>query len=645
MAQSDLLSKLISTPLDPLKPEWQVQTQIEAATQARQLDKESPDKYWEWVATQLRWMEPWQTVRDGDFPDVRYFSGGKLNVADNCVDRWAENPLTADTPAVIWEGEPGDEQQLSYAELKEEVSRCANALKSLGIQKGDVVALYMQNLIEAFVVIHACNRIGAVYTVLFAGFSADAIVTRLEVAQPKAVVVANKSYRRGREVDLLSTWREARAKGAAADVAIIINRTREEYPLREGEVDYHNLLAQQSIDCPCEALEANDPSFLVFTSGTESKPKGLIHSVAGFLMGAWTNAFWQLGAVPLQNCWCATDVGWLTFPIQAVIGGLAAGSTQVCYEGSIDFPAPDRFYQIAEKYKITKLITAPTVIRMLRACEGSLPEKYPLPDLELVSLQGEALDATSYHWLRNQFAGGVPVVNAYGQTETGSTWTFPIYGVDDTKAGSCAKPVPGFRFDILDSDGQPVAPGVRGNLVLTQPWPSLARTILHNHPRYVDTYFSRFPGCYWCADEAVLDHDGHIWVLGRADDVINVAGHRLSTMEIESAVTAHPAVIEGAVMGIEHDVKGLVPMAYVCIKEGSDDQQVTQELKQRVQEAIGGIARLEAVYVTRIMPKTRAGKIMRRLLREIILTGEVTADTSGLEDTSAIAACCEAKKY
>lgn len=645
MANNDVLSKLISTRLDPLKPDWQVQTKIEAAAHARKLDKESPDAYWEWAATQLRWIEPWQRVRDGDFPDVRYFTGGKLNVADNCVDRWAENPLTAHRPAVIWEGEPGDQQQLTYTQLKDEVSRCANALKSLGIHKGDVVALYMQNLVEAFVVIHACNRIGAVYTVLFSGFSADAIVTRLEVARPKVVVVANKSYRRGREVDLLGTWRQARAKGAVADTAIIINRTREKYHLQEGEADYHDLLYRQSVDCPCEALEANDASFLVFTSGTESKPKGLIHSVAGFLIGAWSNAFWQLGAGPGQNCWCATDVGWLSFPIQAVIGGLATGSTQICYEGSIDYPTPDRFYQIAQRYKIAKLITAPTAIRMLRACVDALTRDYPLPDLKLVSLQGEPLDATTYHWLRDQFAGGVPVVNAYGQTETGATWTFPIYGVDDTKAGSCGKPVPGFRFNILDDNGEPVPPGVRGNLVLTQPWPSIARTILHDHPRYADTYFSKFPGCYWCADEAVLDHDGHIWVLGRADDVINVAGHRLSTMEIESAVTAHPAVIEGAVMGIEHEMKGLVPMAYVCIKAGSNEQRVAQELKQRVQEAIGGIARLEAVYVTRAMPKTRAGKIMRRLLREIILTGEVKADTSGLEDPAAITACCEAMRY
>ncbi len=646
MTPQNPLAKLNNTQLDPLPKKWQDSQRQATAKMARELDAESTDKYWEWVAEQFRWISPWDTVREGDFPDFKFFSGGQINISDNCVDRHAENPELTNTPAIIWEGEPvGDSRTLTFGELKDEVSRCANAFKSLGIKKGDVIALYMQNLPEAYVVAHAAGRIGAIYTILFSGFPADAIVSRLETAQPKLIVIADKSYRRGRDVDLLGTWREAKPLCPSVKNTLVIDRSGSQPALEANEIDFRTLLDQQSTDCACEPIEANEPSCLVFTSGTTSKPKGVVHCTAGFIMGAWSNAYWQLGANPGQVCWCATDVGWLTHPIQSLLGGLAAGATQVCFEGSLDYPDNKRFYQICEKYKIQKVITAPTVIRMLRGYGDELAAQYPLPDLDVMSVQGEPLDATSYNWAREKLGPGVQVINAYGQTETGSTWTYPIWGVDDTKAGSCGKPLPGYRGTVVDDDGNEVANGERGHLVLTIPLPSMARSIWNDHERYKESYFSQLPGAYWCSDEGMRDDDGHIWVLGRSDDVINVAGHRLSTVEIETAITSHPAVIEAAVMGVSDELKGLVPVTFVCLATGSDAKAVSAELKQRVQESIGGIARLEAVYVTNVLPKTRTGKTVRRLLIEIIEQGGTSSDTSSLEDISAIDACKAAEKY
>jgi len=646
MTRINPLERLAKTKLDRLPDKWKNRQRQETARLARELDAQSTDKYWEWVANQFRWMSPWKSVREGDFPDFKFFSGGHLNVADNCVDRHAENPDLADTPAIIWEGEPvGDSRTLTFRQLQDEVCRCANAFKSLGIKTGDVVALYMQNLPEAYVVAHACSRIGVIYTILFSGLPADAIVARLDVAKPKLIIIADKSYRRGREVDLLQTWREAKPRCQSVETTLVFDRTGNQPAMEENEQDYRSLLDQQSTQCDCEPIEANEPSFLVFTSGTTSKPKGVVHSTAGFMVGAWSNVYWQLGANPGQTCWCATDVGWLTFPIQSLVGGLAVGATQVCFEGSLDYPDNQRFYQIAKKYQVEKIITAPTLIRMLRCYGDELAAQYPLPDLNIMSVQGEPLDATSYHWAREKLGQGVPVINAYGQTETGSTWTYPLWGVDDTKAGSCGTPVPGYRGTIVDDNGSEVVNGERGHLVITTPLPSMARSIWNDHARYKESYFTQLPGTYWCSDEGMRDDDGHIWVLGRSDDVINVAGHRLSTVEIESVITSHPAVIEAAVMGVSDELKGLVPITFVNLVPDADPKNVAKELKQRVQEGIGGIARLDAVYVTSVLPKTRTAKIIRRLLIEIIEQGDTFSDTSSLDDIGAIEACKQAEKY
>ncbi|MDT7644948.1 MAG: acetyl-CoA synthetase [Pseudonocardiales bacterium] len=638
---SDSLAQLIDTPLRPLRPEWSVPERVDGLRAARELD---PDDYWTWVARQQRWSTPWHAVRTGELADARYFDGGRLNVADNCLDRWAEDPATADRPAVIWEGEPGDTRTYSYAELAAETTALAAGLIELGVHKGDVVALYLPNLVESFTAIQACNRIGAIYTVLFAGFGEEAVAARLIASRASVVVVADAVYRRAKRVELLATLRAARTRTPDLRATVVVDRTGDlaagTTALRDGEHSYASVCEAGRAGTPCVPLDPNEPSFLIFTSGTESRPKGVVHSVGGFLLGTWANAHWQAGYEPGDVYWVAADVGWLTFPIQAVVGGLALGMTIACYEGALDTPSTARFYEICQRHRVTKVLAAPTLLRMLRRFGDDLAAAHPLPALKLITAQGEPFDVDTFDWATTTF--DVPIVNAYGQTETGSTWSYPVYGVESIKAGSVGTAVPGHTFDILDDDGLPVPPGVKGNLVLTSPFPTLARTVWDDHDRYLSTYFGRFPGRYATNDEAVRDADGHLWVLGRADDVINVAAHRISTMEIEAAVTGHPAVVEAAVVGIPDDTKGTVPVAFVTLRPepgaggDPDPDQVRAELDRRVVAELGGYARLAAIYLTPVMPKTRTGKLMRRLLRDVVVHGRPTGDTSAMEDPSAL---------
>lgn len=532
-------------------------------------------------------------------------------------------------------GRAGDVRTVTYAELADEVSRLAAGLLDLGVGEGDVVAIYMPNLVEAFTTIHACNRIGAVYTVLFSGFGEEAVASRLQAARAAVVVVADASYRRSRSVPLLETLRAARSRTPSVRATVVVDRTGSGVPLEDGERSYADVLAAGAGGTPAVPLDPNAPSFLIFTSGTESRPKGVVHSVGGFLLGSWANAHWQVGYEENDVYWVAADVGWLTFPIQAVVGGLACGMTVACFEGALDTPTTARFYEICERHAVTKILAAPTLIRMLRKFGDDLAAAHPLPGLKLITAQGEPLDGDTFAWATDTF--DVPVINAYGQTETGSTWTYPVYGVDPLKAGSAGTPVPGHTFAIVDDSGEPVPPGVKGNLVLTRPFPTLCRTVWDDHQRFLDTYFSTFPGSYATNDEAVLDHDGHIWVLGRADDVINVAGHRISTMEIEAVVTSDPDVVEAAVVGVPEDTKGTVPIAFVTLRSASADG-VADRIRTLVAGEMGGYARPDRVYVTPAMPKTRTGKTMRRLLRDVVVHGGPTGDTSAMEDPSALEA-------
>lgn len=626
----DSLAALIAAPLIPLRPDQRSARYADEIAHARALHAADPDDYWVWVAEQHRWLRRWDTVRTGELGDFRYFDGGLINVADNCVDRWAET--RPDTPAVVWEGEPGDSRTVTYGELADEVSRLGAGLQALGVGRGDVVAIYMPNLVEAFTAIHACNRIGAIYTVLFSGFGRDAVASRLASARAKVVVVADAIYRRGKPVPLLDTLRSARPDAPSLEHTVVVDRTGNGIPLQDGETSYAALVEAHPEGSELVALDPNEPAFLIFTSGTESRPKGVVHSVGGFLLGTWANAHWQTAITDDDVYWVAADVGWLTFPIQAVIGGLANGATIACYEGALDTPTPARFYEVCEKHAVTKVLCAPTVLRMLRKFGDDLAHAHPLPRLALVTVQGEPLDGETFAWSTDTL--GVPVVNAYGQTETGSTWTYPVAGVDDLKAGSTGTTLPGHACTVVDDDGRPVPDGTKGNLVMTRPFPTLARTVWDDHDRYLSTYFERFPGCYATNDEAVVDADGHLWVLGRADDVINVAAHRLSTMEIEAVVGSHPRVVEAAVVGVPDATKGTVPVAFVTVT-GSPEG-VADEVIRLVGDTIGGIARPDRVIVTGAMPKTRTGKTMRRLMREVLLYGEARSDTSALEDPSSL---------
>jgi acetyl-CoA synthetase len=632
---ADTLAELTSGPLLELAPPWRVASQEALLREARQQEAGDPDRYWAWVGQQLRWTRPWDRLRDGGFGDLRYYVGGELNVADNCVDRHAEHPVTRSRVAVIWEGEDGAVRSLTYTELLDKVSRFANALKGMGVRRGDVVAIHLPNLPEAFVAVHACNRIGAIHTVLFSGFSPEAIGLRLQASRAVVVITADASLRRGRTVPLLQSLRQGRASTAHLRHTVVVNRTGGTLALVEAESEWGPLLEAQSDECACEPMEANEPAFLIFTSGTENKPKGVVHSVAGFLAGTWANVQWQIGPQPDDVYWCAADVGWLTFPIQAVFGGLAHGMTLVCYEGAIDFPAKTRMLELAKRHGVTKILVAPTGLRMLRSAGDDEVQAHRPPLLRLVTTQGEPLEPETAEWTMRTL--DVPLITAYGQTETGSTWTMPVFGVDALKLGSCGTPVPGHAYLVVNDAGDPVAPGVRGNLVLTAPFPTLARTIWDDPQRYQDAYFRRFPGRYATADEAVVDHDGQLWVLGRADDVINVAAHRISTMEIESAVATVQGVVEAAVVGVRDSLRGTVPVAFVTLQAGVDQDGAVARISAAVEAAVGSFARLGAVYVSVGLPKTRAGKLMRRLLREAAESGAISGDLAGLEDVGAIA--------
>jgi acetyl-CoA synthetase len=635
---STSLDQLISSPLLPLDEQSRSAQRSRDIAAARALHDRDPDEYWAWAASQLRWMRPWQTVLSGTLTDFRYFDDGLINVADNCVDRWAEHPDTAQRTAIIWEGEPGDTRTMTYADLATEVSSLAAGLSDHGVRRGDVVGIYMPNIVEVFTGIHACNRIGAVYTVLFSGFGVEAVASRLRVAGAKAVIVADAGYRRGKLVELLDHLRTAYDGLRHVPFTVVVDRTRRGKALQDNEISYSALIEAHPAGIPAAPLDPNDPAFLIFTSGTESSPKGIVHSVGGFLIGAWANAHWQVGFQEGDVYWVAADVGWLTFPIQAVVGGLANGMTIACYEGGFDTPTTARFYEFCELHGVTKVLGAPTLLRMLRKWGDELAATHPLPELRLVSVQGEPLDPETFEWASGHLGGGVPLTSAYGQTETGSAWTYAVAGVDALKAGSVGRPLPGHVGEVVDADGNPVPMGTKGILVLTRPFPTLARTVWRDHQRYLASCFARFPGRYCTNDEAVCDRDGHLWVLGRSDDVINVAAHRISTIEIEAVVARHPAVVEAAVVGVPDDTKGTVPVAVITLLSDTDRQGVEAEVNRLVELEIGGYARLARVYVTTAIPKTRSGKIMRRLVRDVIVNGAPSGDTSALEDPSALAA-------
>lgn len=599
---------------------------------------ERPEAFWAGVASELEWMRPWESVMEGDFPDFSFFRGGRLNVCANCVDRHALGPRR-NKVAIFWEGENGDREVYTYLQLHREVQKFANVLKKLGIQKGDVVSVYMQNLPQTFIALLACLRIGAVYNTVFAGFSPEALRERIVDSRAKLVVCADVSFRRGRTVPLKENVDRALEGVNTVRAVVVYRRGGVEIPMVEGrDYDWDHLMREVSPDCPPEPMEANEPGLLIYTSGTSGRPKGIVHAGGGFLVGTYAYTKYQLDLRDEDVYWNTADIGWLTAHIFVLVGGLACGATTVLYEGAIDYPHPGRLYEMVERYRVNKLFSAPTAYRMLLKYGEEVARRYDLSSLELFASVGEPLNPEAWEWVHRVLGGGRAVINnTWGQTETGGTPLASAPGAVEMKPGSCGVPFYGHHLDVVDAEGRPVPDNTPGFLVIRRPFPSLARDIFGDRNRYVETYFRPIPGTYFTGDSAVRDEDGHFWVLGRVDDVINVSGHRISTMEMESALIAHPKVAEAAVVGQPDPVKGSVPVAFVILESSAERTPgLETELAEWVAKEIGTFARPAAVHIVETMPRTRSGKIIRRMLREVLQEGTVRGDTTGLEDFDAI---------
>ncbi|GLG01139.1 acetyl-coenzyme A synthetase [Alicyclobacillus hesperidum subsp. aegles] len=602
---------------------------------------QDPEAFWSAQAQELTWFEDFESVCNWEPPHAQWFIGGKLNAAYNCVDR---HTLThrKNKAAIIWEGEPGDSRVLTYDMLRREVDKAAYALRELGVQKGDRVTIYLPMVPELPISMLACAKIGAIHSVVFGGFSAQALRDRIIDADSKLLITADAGWRRGKIVPLKANADEA-VVDTPIEKVIVVERVGAEagITLHEGrDVRWQDLMASAPTSpYPAEPMDSEDYLFLLYTSGTTGKPKGIVHSTAGYLTGVNTSMRTVFDLKDNDVFFCTADIGWITGHTYLVYGPLSAGGTVVMYEGSPDFPDRDRYWEIAEKYGATILYTAPTSIRMFMKWGSQYVEKHDLSSLRLLGTVGEPINPEAWMWY-HKYVGQerCPIVDTWWQTETGCAMIAPLPGLITTKPGSATRPVPGIAVDIVDEDGNSVPPGHGGYLVITKPWPSMLRTVWGDDERFRNTYFGKFEGIYLPGDGAHLDEDGYIWILGRIDDVINVSGHRIGTAEVESALVAHPAVAEAAVIGRSHEVKGQAITAFVTLREGiaSSDDLVT-ELKQHVVERIGAMARPEEILFTAELPKTRSGKIMRRLLRDIG-EGRVIGDTTTLADPSVVEA-------
>ena len=594
--------------------------------------------FWAEQAQRLTWAEPWTEVLDwSEAPFARWFGGGRINAAYNCVDRHVEAGR-GDKVAIHWVGEPLDDtRDITYAELKDEVSRAANALTALGIGAGDRVAIYMPMIPEVVVSMLACARIGAVHTVVFGGFSAEALASRIDDAGARLVITADGGFRRGAAFALKDTVDEAVAKTFGVAKVLVVKRTGQEVTWN-AEVDVwwsDAVLTASPVHMP-EAFDAEHPLYIMYTSGTTGKPKGILHTTGGYLTGVAYTHHAVFDLKPENDVyWCTADIGWVTGHSYIVYGPLANGATQVLYEGTPDAPVPGRWWQIVEKYGVTILYTAPTAIRSFMKQGREIPDAHDLRSLRIIGSVGEPINPEAYIWYRSVIGGDrCPVVDTWWQTETGMIMISPLPGVTSGKPGSAMTPVPGVCGDVVDEAGSSVANGSGGYLVLTEPWPAMLRTIWGDRERFKETYWSTYAGrgYYFAGDGAKKDEDGDIWVLGRVDDVMNVSGHRLSTTEIESALVSHPAVAEAAVVGASDPDTGQAVVAYVILRDGADSgDSIEKRLSDHVRQEIGAIAKPKAIMIVPELPKTRSGKIMRRLLRDVAEKRAV-GDTSTLAD-------------
>jgi acetyl-CoA synthetase len=598
--------------------------------------------FWAEQARTLDWLAPWSRVLEWTPPHAKWFVGGKLNVAANCLDRHIEG-ARRNKAAIIWEGEPGDRRVLTYWDLAREVSRCANALKTLGVKRGDRVAIYLPMIPEAAVAMLACARIGVVHSVVFGGFSAESLRDRINDARAVALITADGGYRRGQVLSLKRFADEALAQCPSIRHVIVVRRR----PGGEGDESWttmqegrdhwwHRVLEAASSQCEAEVMDAEDLLFILYTSGTTGKPKGIVHTTGGYLTHVAATTRYVFDLKDDDVFWCTADVGWVTGHSYVVYGPLAIGATVFMYEGAPDWPERDRFWSLIARYGLTVFYTAPTAIRAFMKWGPGLPARHDLSTLRLLGTVGEPINPEAWMWYHEHIGRGrCPIVDTWWQTETGGIMITPLPGVTTTKPGSATVPFPGISIELVDTAGTPVTQG-GGFLTIPEPWPGMLRTIYGDDERYHDTYWSRFPGRYFAGDGAKLDEHGYWWLLGRVDDVLNVAGHRIGTMEVESALVDHPAVAEAAVVGKVHELKGHALAAFVTLKEGHQPTaELKDDLKEHVVRKIGPIARPDDILFSADLPKTRSGKIMRRLLKDIA-EGRALGDTTTLADPNVV---------
>jgi len=626
----------------PPSPEFVKRAHVKGIEEYRALYRraeEKPEEFWgELAGRELSWFEKWSHVFEWEPPFARWFVGGKINASYNCLDRHLETPRR-NKVAILWEGEPGDQRMISYQELHRLVSRFASVLKARGFQAGDRAVIYMPMVPESAVAMLACARLGIIHSVVFAGFSAEALKTRVQDLEAQLVITADGGWRRGKEIHLKAVVDEALAECPSVREVVVYRRTGSAVAMKAGrDFWWHELDEGASEVCPAVPLDSEHPLFVLYTSGTTGKPKGIVHSTAGYLLQTLMTMKWVFDLHEEDIYWCTADIGWVTGHSYIVYGPLAAGATTMMYEGAPDYPKPDRFWRLVEKYRVNIFYTSPTAIRSFIRQGDDWPNAHDMSSLRLLGSVGEPINPAAWEWYYRVIGKQrCPIVDTWWQTETGAIMISPMPGAVPAKPGMATLPLPGVIADIVDFSGKPVGDHQEGFLIIRRPWPSMLRTLWGDPRRYEDQYWRRMPGVYLAGDAARRDGDGYFTILGRIDDVMNVSGHRLSTMELESALVRHPSVAEAAVVAKPHEITGQAVVAFVTLKSGQwDHAKLAAELRQWVAHEIGSFAKPEQIRFTEALPKTRSGKIMRRLLREIVTTHSVAGDVTTLEDLGVI---------
>lgn len=642
MSDKNITSVLKETRKFPPPPQFAAQANVKSLADYEKLwqkAKDDPEGFWAGQAESLHWFKKWDKVLVWNEPFAQWFVGGKINACYNCVDRHLTT-ARKNKAAIIWEGEPGDSRVLRYQDLHREVCKFANVLKKVGINKGDRVTIYMPMVPEAVIAMLACARIGATHSVIFGGFSAEAVADRNNDAKARLVITADGGWRRGKIVPLKANVDAALEKSPTVEKCIVYNRCNQPVSMKAGrDLWWHELMSGASADCPAEQLDSEHPLYILYTSGSTGKPKGVLHTTAGYLLGTSLTHNWVFDLKEEDTYWCTADIGWVTGHSYIVYGPLANGATTVMYEGAPNHPREDRFWDIIEKYRVNVFYTAPTAIRAFMKWGDQWPNGHDMSSLRLLGTVGEPINPEAWMWYHKVIGKErCPIVDTWWQTETGMILITPLPGAISTKPGSATRPFPGVVAEIVDEKGNAVPANSGGYLVIRKPWPAMLRTIFGDDERFKQQYWARIPHNYFTADGARQDEDGYFWIMGRVDDVLNVAGHRLSTMEVESALVHHPKVAEAAVVGKPDEIKGEGISCFVTLKTGNTPtDELKKELQGHVAKEIGSLARPDEIRFTDALPKTRSGKIMRRLLRDIASGKQTTGDTTTLEDYSILA--------